>query len=148
MAVGEGYRTNAEGIRRLRALLGDTVDAVIPMPLPTGLDRMIVSICFRSLALLIMISRYFSRMMPVPFRQLLLARGMCWWKCPDKEYDSMACNVLAVARKCVMLAGNPITQQRLEAAGAEVWTYAGPFLLKGGGGPTCLTHKYCGDFAW
>jgi N-dimethylarginine dimethylaminohydrolase len=40
VAVGEGYRTNAEGIRQLRELLGDLVDAVIPVPLPhwTGPD--------------------------------------------------------------------------------------------------------------
>ncbi|MEZ4609135.1 MAG: hypothetical protein R2838_02565 [Caldilineaceae bacterium] len=30
MAVGEGYRTNAEGIRQLRALLDDDVDEVNP----------------------------------------------------------------------------------------------------------------------
>jgi len=143
VAVGEGYRTNAEGIRQLRALLGDAVDAVIPVPLPhwTGPDDCLHLLSFISpvdhdLAVV------YSRMMPVPFRQLLLARGMRLVEVPDEEYDSMACNVLAVApRKCVMLAGNPITQQRLEAAGAEVWTYAGQDLcLKGGGGPTCLTR--------
>lgn len=40
VAVGEGYRTNAEGIRQLAALLGDDVDEVISVPLPhwTGPD--------------------------------------------------------------------------------------------------------------
>jgi arginine deiminase len=39
------------------------------------------------------------------------------------------------------LSGNPVTQQRLEAAGATVLTFAGNDLcLKGGGGPTCLTR--------
>ena len=39
---------------------------------------------------------------------------------------SMAGNVLAVApRRCVMLEGNPQTQARLEAAGAEVHPFAG-----------------------
>ena len=54
----------------------------------------------------------------------------------------MACNVLAVAPgKCIMLAGNPITQARLEATGVQVWTYTGADLcIKGGGGPTCLTR--------
>jgi N-dimethylarginine dimethylaminohydrolase len=61
---------------------------------------------------------------------------------PDEEYDSMACNVLAVAPgQCIMLAGNPVTQARLAAAGVEVWTYPGADLcIKGGGGPTCLTR--------
>lgn len=143
VAVGEGYRTNAEGIRQLRSLLGDAVDEVIAVPLPhwTGPDDCLHLLSFISpvdhdLAVV------YSRMMPVPFRQLLLERGMRLVEVPDEEYDSMACNVLAVApRRCIMLAGNPITQQRLEAAGAEVWTYEGQDLcLKGGGGPTCLTR--------
>ena len=81
-------------------------------------------------------------MMPAPFRQLLLARGIQLVEVPDEEYDSMACNVLAVApRQCLMLSGNPVTQQRLEAAGATVLTFEGKDLcLKGGGGPTCLTR--------
>jgi arginine deiminase len=40
-----------------------------------------------------------------------------------------------------MLKGNPVTRARLEAAGAEVFTYEGSEIsLKGGGGPTCLTR--------
>ena len=41
----------------------------------------------------------------------------------------------------LMLEGNPVTQARLEAAGAEVVTYDGSEIsVKGGGGPTCLTR--------
>ena len=143
VAVGEGYRTNTEGIRQLRALLGDAVDEIISVPLPhwTGPDDCLHLLSFISpvdhdLAVV------YSRMMPVPFRQLLLARGLQLVEVPDEEYDSMACNVLAVGpRQCIMLSGNPITQQRLEAAGAAVLTFAGKDLcLKGGGGPTCLTR--------
>lgn len=143
VAVGEGYRTNAEGIRQLRALLGDAVDAVIPVPLPhwTGPDDCLHLLSFIS-PVADDLAVVYSRMMPVPFRQLLLARGIRLVEVPDEEYDSMACNVLAVAPgKCLMLAGNPVTQQRLVAAGAEVWTFEGQDLcLKGGGGPTCLTR--------
>jgi arginine deiminase len=40
-----------------------------------------------------------------------------------------------------MLNGAPITRSRLEAAGAEVWTYDGSEIsVKGGGGPSCLTR--------
>jgi len=54
----------------------------------------------------------------------------------------MGANVLALAPgKCLMLAGNPITQRRLEEAGCEVLTYKGDEIsLKGGGGATCLTR--------
>ncbi|MEZ4729581.1 MAG: arginine deiminase family protein [Caldilineaceae bacterium] len=86
VAVGEGYRTNAEGIRQLRTLLGDAVDEVIPVPLPhwTGPDDCLHLLSFISpvdhdLAVV------YSRMMPAPFRQLLLARGCAWWKCRMKS---------------------------------------------------------------
>lgn len=143
LAVGQGYRTNAEGIRQLGAILGDRVDEIVPVPLPhwTGpadcLHLMsFISLVDHDLAVV------YSRLMPVPFRQWLLARGFQLVEAPDQEYDTFACNVLAVApRQCVMLTGNPITQARLETAGAAVWTFQGhEICLKGGGGPTCLTR--------
>ena len=143
VAVGQGYRTNAEGIRQLRALLGERVDEVIPVPLPhwTGPDD-----CLHLLSFISPVDTrkavVYSRLMPVPFRQLLLDRGWELIEVPDAEYESMACNVLAVAPgRCIMLAGNPVTQARLEAAGVAVATFEGDDLcLKGGGGPTCLTR--------
>ena len=143
VAVGEGYRSNAEGIRQLRALLGDAVDEVIPVPVPhwNGPDECLHLLSFISpvdhdLAVV------YSRLMPVPFRQWLMARGMRLIEVPDEEYDTFACNVLAVSPgKVVMIAGNPVTQARLEAAGVEVHTFPGHDLcIKGGGGPTCLTR--------
>ena len=61
---------------------------------------------------------------------------------PEEEFDSLGCNVLAIApRVCVMTQGNPITQSRIEKADAEVITYSGTEIsLKGNGGPTCLTR--------
>jgi N-dimethylarginine dimethylaminohydrolase len=145
VAVGQGYRSNAEGLRQLRQLLGDEVDDVIPVPLPhwTGPDD-----CLHLMSILSMVDRdlavVYSRLMPVPFRQALLARSVQLVDVSDAEYDSMACNVLALApRRCVMLAGNPITQARLEAAGARVSTYPGSDIsIKGSGGPTCLTQAF------
>ena len=54
----------------------------------------------------------------------------------------MGANVFAAAPgRAVMVAGNPVTRARLEAAGAEVFEYDGTEIsLKGGGGPTCLTR--------
>ncbi|MEM7539852.1 MAG: arginine deiminase family protein [Chloroflexota bacterium] len=143
VAVGEGYRTNAEGIRQLTALLGDDVDEVIFVPLPhwTGPDD-----CLHLLSFISPVDHkkavVYSKMMPVPFRQRLLSMGWTLIEVPDAEYDSMATNVLAVTPgRCIMLSGNPITEQRLMDAGVEVVTYEGADLcLKGGGGPTCLTR--------
>lgn len=143
VAVGEGYRTNAAGIHQLAALLSDSVAEVIPVPLPhwTGPDD-----CLHLLSFISPVDHstavVYSRMMPVPFRQLLLARGWRLIEVPDTEYDSFACNVLALSPgNCVMLEGNPITQARLEAVGVQVRTFPGQHLcIAGGGGPTCLTR--------
>jgi N-dimethylarginine dimethylaminohydrolase len=84
----------------------------------------------------------FAPLLPVPFRERLLERGMTLVEVPEQEFESMGANVLALApRRCVMLDGNPITQARLEIAGTTVLTYEGSEIsLKGGGGPTCLTR--------
>jgi N-dimethylarginine dimethylaminohydrolase len=142
VAVGRGYRTNAEGIRQFRAFLGPQVD-VIEVPLPHWKgpgDVMhlmsLISPVDRDLAVV------YSRLLPVPFHEQLLARGITLVDTPDEEFDSMGTNVLAVApRQCVMLAGNPRTRAALERAGAAVTEYAGTEIsVKGAGGPTCLTR--------
>ena len=86
----------------------------------------------------------YSRLLPVPFRQYLLDRQIKLIEVPDEEYDSMGCNVLAVApRKVIMIEGNPITQKRLENEGIDVHTYDGTEIsIKGAGGPTCLTRPF------
>ncbi|MBL0344625.1 MAG: amidinotransferase [Anaerolineales bacterium] len=143
LAVGQGFRTNAEGLRQLRELLGDSVDEIYPVQLPywTGPQDCLhllsfISIVDKDLAVV------HSRLMPVPFREWLLERGFQFVEVPNEEYDSLGCNVLAVGpRQCVMLNGNPVTQKRLEEAGAQVWTFDGKDIsYKGTGGPTCLTR--------
>jgi len=84
----------------------------------------------------------FSRVMPVFFREWLLQRRIQLIEVPDSEYDTMACNILTIApRKCIMIAGNPLTKAMLERAGVDVWEYEGAEISrKGAGGPTCLTR--------
>ncbi len=143
VAVGETYRSNAEGIHQFRQLLGDSVDRVIAVPLPhwTGSQDCLhlmsnVSPIDHDLYLV------YSKLLPVPFRQFLISNDITLIEVVDEEYDTMACNVLAVApKKCIMLEGNPITKKNLEAHGVEVHTYKGSEIsLKGAGGPTCLTR--------
>jgi arginine deiminase len=143
MALGQGFRTNAEGLRQLREQLGDLVDEIVPVTLPywSGPQDCLhllsfISIVDKDLAVV------YSRLMPVPFREWLLERGFHLVEVPDSEYESLGCNVLAVGpRQCIMLNGNPQTLSQLEQAGAEVWTISGnDICLKGTGGPTCLTR--------
>jgi N-dimethylarginine dimethylaminohydrolase len=142
LAVARGYRTNDAGIRQLADLVGDDVEIVtVPLPHYRGPSDVfhlmsILSPIDRDLALV------YSPLMPVPFREWLLDRGIALVEVPDSEFDSMGCNVLAIApRRCVMLEGNPETRRRLEAEGVDVIEIAGREISeKGQGGPTCLTR--------
>jgi N-dimethylarginine dimethylaminohydrolase len=143
LVVGQGYRTNDEGIRQLRELTIDVIDDLVIVPLPhwKGPEDVfhlmsIISPVDHDLAVV------YSRLMPVPFREFLLERGIKLLDVPDEEYDSMACNILALApRKCLIIAGNPRTKRLLEIEGVEVFEYQGEEISKkGAGGPTCLTR--------
>ncbi|MDP2389428.1 MAG: arginine deiminase family protein [Acidobacteriota bacterium] len=146
-AVGRGYRTNDEGIRQLRVLLGDTIDELVVVPLPHYRGpgdvfhlMSIISPVDRDLAVV------YSPLMPVPFRERLLDQGYRLVEVPDHEFASMGANVFALSPgRALMVAGNPDTRAALERAGAEVLVYDGSEIsLKGGGGPTCLTRPLLG----
>lgn len=142
VAIGRGYRTNDAGIEQFKTLVGAEVTViVVPLPHYRGPDDVfhlmsIVSPVDETLAVV------HSPLLPVPFREWLLARSVQLVEVPPEEFDAMGANVLALApRRCVMVTGAPITRQRLEASGAEVLTYEGAEIsVKGGGGPTCLTR--------
>lgn len=141
LAAGQGFRTNAAGIRQLQEALPDV--EVIPVPLPyyQGPEACLhlmsfISLVDRDLAVV------YPSLVPVPFWQLLQARGIRFVEVPEAEFATMGPNVLAIKPGlCLMLAGNPITQRRLEAAGCTVLTYRGDEIsLKAEGGATCLTR--------
>ncbi|MFC1639140.1 dimethylarginine dimethylaminohydrolase family protein [Gemmatimonadota bacterium] len=143
LAVGRGYRTNDDGLRQLREFLGDSIDELIVVPLPHWRGPTDV---FHLMSILspidVDLSLVYSPLMPIPFREALLERGIELVEVPEAEFVTMGINVLTVApRVCVMLAGNPETKRRLERAGAFVHEFEGrEICAKGAGGPTCLTR--------
>lgn len=148
LAVGRGYRTNDAGIRQLTQLVRDCVDEVVVVPLPHWRGPADV---FHLMSIVSPIDRdlflVYAPLLPVPFRELLLSRGIELIEVPEPEFDTLGCNVLAVApREVLMVAGNPLTRARLEGVGVAVWEFAGrEICLKGGGGPTCLTRPLVRD---
>lgn len=145
LAVGRTYRTNDSGIEQLKALLNPHGVDVKVVELPHYKGKLDV---FHLMSILSPVDKdlavVYSPLMPITFREYLLERGYELVEVPDEEFESMGCNVLALSpRNCLMVDGNPVTQQRLEAAGAKVEAYHGTEIsVKGGGGPTCLTRPF------
>jgi len=143
LAVGQGFRTNAEGLRQLREALAQIGVKVIPVELPYYGGP---QTCLHLLSLISIVDERLAVVYPpllaVPFWQELQERGFRLIEVPEGEFATMGPNVLALAPgKCLMLEGNPITRQRLEEAGCEVVMYRGNEIsLKAEGGPTCLTR--------
>ena len=142
VVVGQGYRTNGLGIRQFQELLGGEVEVkVVPLPHWKGPEDVfhlmsMISPLDYDLAVV------HSPLMPVPFREWLLGRGMRLVEVAPTELDSLGCNVLATApRRAVMVSGNPITRALLEDEGVIVDEFEGREVSwKGSGGPTCLTR--------
>ncbi|MDP4581269.1 MAG: arginine deiminase family protein [Saprospiraceae bacterium] len=143
LAVGHSYRTNEEGIRQLKAFLNPKGIEVLVFSLPhyKGQDDV-----FHLMSIFSPVNKFvavvYSPLMPISLRNTLLERGFNLVEVPEEEWESMGCNVLAIAPgKCLLVEGNPITKERLEKAGCEVIAFPGKAIcLPGGGGPTCLTR--------
>ena len=143
LAVARGYRTNDIGITQLKQLLQNTADEVVVMDSPHYKGPADV---FHLMSVLSPIDNdlavVYSPLMTVPFRERLLSMDIKLVEVPDEEFDSLGCNVLAIApRVCIVVKGNPVTKSRLEKAGAQVIEFSGAEIcMKGSGGPTCLTR--------
>lgn len=143
IAVGRTRRTNDEGIRQLKSLLEPKGITVLVVPMPDYQDA---SDVFHLMSVFSPIDSnlavVYSPLMPIGFRNELLNRGYMLIDVPENEFQSMGCNVLAIApRTCMMVAGNRETKKWIEAAGGQVIEYNGSEIsVKGGGGPTCLTR--------
>ncbi len=149
LAIGRGFRTNAEGVRQLRDLLEPLGVTVLDYDLPysTGPEA-----CLHLLSLIspvdVDLAVAYPPLMPTAFWVELKRRGFRLLEVPEEEFAStQATNVLTVApRRCIMLDGSPVTKQLLEMADCEVVTFPGaPLSFKAEGGPTCLTRPVLRD---
>ncbi len=149
LAVGRGFRTNAEGVRQLRGLLEPLGATVLDYDLPyfTGPEA-----CLHLLSLIspvdVDLAVAYPPLMPTAFWAELKRRGVRLLEVPEEEFAlTQATNVLTVApRRCIMLEGSPVTKQLLEMADCEVVTFPGEQLsFKAEGGPTCLTRPVLRD---
>ncbi len=143
LAVGQGFRTNAEGLRQLRAGLEPNGIELVPVELPCFRGP---AACLHLLSLVSIVDRdlavVYPPLMAISFWRQLRDRGFRLIEVPEEEFATMGPNVLALAPgHCLMLEGNPLTRERLLAAGCRVETYRGREISwKAEGGPTCLTR--------
>ena len=143
LALGQGFRTNAEGLRQMRGALTPLGVEVIPVELPyfygpeACLHLMsLVSFADHDLAVI------YPSLTPVPFWKLLRERGVDLIEVPEDEFNVMGTNVLALEpRRCLMLDNAPATKLRLEEAGCTVLTYRGGRDLPQDGGGSNLSHQ-------
>lgn len=143
LLAGNGFRTNAAGISALRSLLAPLNVKVIEFHLPYWQGPADVLHLMSFLSLLDDDLAVVHRpLMPVPLYELLQSRGILMIDVAPEEYDTLGCNVLALApRDLLMVEGNPITRARLQEAGCRVQEFSGrEIAYKGTGGPTCLTR--------
>lgn len=143
LAAGQGFRTNAAGITQLQEALGPLGVEVVPVPLPyfDGPEA-----CLHLMSIISMVdvdlAVVYRPLLPVPFYELLVERGIELIDVSDEEFATMGTNVLALRpRRCVLLDHNVEVTRQLQAAGCEVFHYRGDELsLKAEGGATCLTR--------
>lgn len=148
LVAGRGFRTNDAGIEQMARALAPVGVGVIAAHLayfqgPAACLHLLstISIVDEKVAVI------YPPLLPVPVWQMLQERDFRLIEVPEEEFLSMGPNVLALGGgRCIMLEGNPVTQQGLEAAGCTVTTYRGNELsLKAEGGPTCLTQPLWRD---
>jgi N-dimethylarginine dimethylaminohydrolase len=140
--AGRSYRTNAEALTQLTAILaaqGVTLEQVdLPHDRGPGHVLHLMSLISPVAADLAVV---YPPLAPVRLMEALASRGIKVIAVDAEEYPTMGCNVLAVApARVVVVDGNPRTRAALESAGCEVHGYDGSEIsIKGDGGPTCLT---------
>ena len=143
LLVGQGFRTNAEGIEQLRRLLAPKGVEVLSAPLPYGSGP---SACLHLMSLISLLDEQTALVdlprLAVETVELLKQRRFQFVEIDYSERDTLACNVLALGeRRLLAIAENHKTNDRLRRAGFDVRTFAGHELcINGGGGPTCLTR--------
>lgn len=148
LAVGQGFRTNRQGLLQIREAVEPLDVEVLPVELPYFLGP---EACLHLMSLISLVDHdlavCYPLLMPVPFWKCLKERGFDLIEVSEEEFNAMGINVLALSpKRCLMLDTAPITKQMLEEAGCQVLIYNGVEIsLKTEGGPTCLTRPILRD---
>jgi N-dimethylarginine dimethylaminohydrolase len=148
LLIGQGYRTNREGIAQMRELLQPHGVEVLAAPLPYGPGP---SACLHLMSLFSVLDEK-TLLVDLPWLavgtvELLQARGYRFIEIDSSERDTLAVNVLSLGKgRLAAIEENQKTNHRLRDAGFEVHTFPGSEIcINGAGGPTCLTRPLLRD---
>jgi N-dimethylarginine dimethylaminohydrolase len=142
--LGRGIRSNDVGIRQVQNLLDLMNLESIVVDVPAYLEHyggyVHVDVCLnpidKDLALV------YPPGLPYWFLEDLKNRGFDMIEVEREEVLRMGTNVLPLGKKKVILpAGNPIVKKRLEEVGMKIIEISMNELMKGGGGPRCITME-------
>jgi dimethylargininase len=143
LAIGLGFRTNAEGVEQIKGMLEPHGINVITTELPYGDGP---AACLHLMSLISLVDTDLAVVYPkfigTPFWQELERRNFKFITVSDQEFLTQATNVLTLSpRVVIMPEKNPETKAKLERAGCTVYTYpCSELTFKAEGGPTCLTR--------
>ncbi len=141
--VGRSYRTNAEGVETLCALLEPRGVKVVSAPVAHWMGAGSVMHFLSAISLIdVDLAVAYLPLLAVETVELLRDRGIEFIEITREEFDNLGCNILALApRHCLMVAGNPRVRRELEKRGVRVEEFPDRELgLNMGGGPTCLVQ--------
>lgn len=145
LCIGRSLRTNEAGARQLASLVEGEV-RIFDLPYWHG-DAELVHLLSVISPVTDELAVIYPPLLPAGLWALLGELGIRTLAVPEDEFQTLACNVLAVRPGVLVMAeGNPVTQVALEAAGCEVHTYpAAEIGINGSGGPTCMTRPILRD---
>lgn len=134
VAVGIGKRTTKEGFDALvRAFEGSGLEFIGVPHQDLHLDVIFTVLGHKKVLADI-------ELLPPEFVRELKEKGFTVVEVEHNEQPTLGANVLAIDDgKVIAVAENKVTNQRLRDAGIEVIEVSMPNIIKGGGGPRCLT---------
>jgi N-dimethylarginine dimethylaminohydrolase len=143
LLIGRGYRTNADGIQQMRALLAPHGVEVLSAPLPHAAGP---SECLHLMSLISLLDERTALVdlpgLAVETVELLRSRSFRLIEIDYRERETLSCNVLSLGgNRLLAIEENSETNERLRQAGFDLRTFPGSEIgINGGGGPTCLTR--------
>lgn len=140
LLIGQSYRTNQAGYKQIKSILERwVVDKVVPVPLRSDIMHLdtVFNVASRDVVAV------YADAVPKAFIDFVKSKGFDIIFIPEEEYNTLAVNWLCLAPgKVLFIDGekmNVTTRKELEKRGIDVVSFRMPELLKGAGGPRCMT---------